>query len=75
MRSEWDDAEAQEAIEEGKAAFEARKAEAVFENRYCPKERESTRHKVKTDDGMTTYTCEVCGSVKFPVQFIRNVMR
>lgn len=60
VRAEAEEARAEEAIAEARRA----------ENRYCPRCEQTTRHDIQGN----SFACQRCGSVKYPVRFIRSVM-
>jgi len=66
IRAEYEEEIAEEAITEARESAE---------NRYCNCRRMSTRHTVEGVGKGQTYTCQSCGSVKYNVRFIREVMR
>jgi hypothetical protein len=61
--------------EEELAEEEIAEARESAENRYCKCRTMSTRHTVEGIGKGKTYTCQSCGSVKYDVRFIREVMR
>lgn len=66
IRTEYEEEIAEEAISEARDAAE---------NRYCACRKATIKHTVEGVGHGKTYTCQSCGSVKYNVRFIREVMR
>jgi predicted SprT family Zn-dependent metalloprotease len=66
IRAEHEEEIAEEAIAEARESAE---------NRYCDCRKSTAKHTVEGVGKGKTYTCQSCGSVKYDVRFIREVMR